>query len=309
MHDVASKQIQETIGQISFDQRGALKAKKHIPWSQLTFAVITVTIILWLISVFAFAPTIRWSVFGEYLFHREILQGALATLQLTAISVVIAFAIAVVLAFMRESSSGILRGASAFYVWIFRAVPLLVQLILWFNLALIFPELGLRIPFTNIGVGWDTNAVITPFMAAIFGLALHEAAYMSEVVRGGILSVPKGQTEAALSIGMTRFQVMKTIVLPQATRVIIPPAANQVIILLKGSSVVSVIGGGDLLTNAQNIYSINYEVSPLLFVASFWYMVMIAFLSILQSYLETWQQRSVLTQRADQLNAAQVSEM
>jgi polar amino acid transport system permease protein len=136
----------------------------------------------------------------------------------------------------------VLKTVSAAYVWFFRGTPVLVQLIFWFNLGIIFPRLRLGIPFTDVTI-WSrpTNVVITSLTAAILGLGLNEGAYMAEIVRAGILSVGKGQTEAAYALGMPRSLVMRRIVLPQAVPVVIPPAGNEFIGMLKYSALASVI--------------------------------------------------------------------
>ncbi|WP_210162596.1 amino acid ABC transporter permease [Cucumibacter marinus] len=277
---------------IPLDARGVVTARRPVNWPRLiaTLAVLAISAAL-AVSI-GTNENLHWDIVGTYLFHPQILIGVVVTLQLSIASVAFAFCLGVLLAAMQQSKSPLLRIMAGFYVWFFRALPLVVQLILWFNLALLFPVLGLGIPGTPLFVGWDTNALITPFVAALLGLALHEAAYMAEIVRGGILSVPDGQTEAALSIGMTPGKALRRIVLPQAIRVIIPPVGNQFIMLLKASALVSIIGGGDLLTKAQNIYSLNYEVIALLIVASIWYMAIISITSTGQYFLEKRMSRS-----------------
>jgi polar amino acid transport system permease protein len=188
---------------------------------------------------------------------------------------------------MKMSRNTVLGGIATGYVWLFRGVPLLVQMLVWGNFALLFPVLGIGIPFTDIMfLQVKTNSVIVPFAAACLGLALHEAAYMAEVVRGGFLAVDRGQQEAAASIGMKHATMMRRIVLPQAIRVIIPPTGNQFISLVKASSLVAVIAGGELLTAVQDISASNYRTMELLFVASFWYLVIVTVLSIGQFFLE-----------------------
>jgi polar amino acid transport system permease protein len=192
----------------------------------------------------------------------------------------IGIVLGVVVAVMRLSTNPVLKYVSFAFVWLFRGTPVLVQLIIWFNLALIFP---------HIGPGFaqaDTNHVITPFVAALLGLGLNEAAYMSEIVRAGILSVDPGQTEAAHALGMTRTLMMRRIVLPQAMRIIIPPTGNETITMLKTTSLVAVIAANDLLTRAQAIYSSNYAVFELLLVASFWYLALTSVASVFQYFLE-----------------------
>jgi polar amino acid transport system permease protein len=175
-------------------------------------------------------------------------------------------------------------------VWFFRGTPLLLQLLLWFNLALIFPRLGIP------GVAeWRTVDVITPFVATWLGLGMNQGAYTSEVVRSGILSVDRGQTEAAQAVGMTRLQAMFRIVLPQALRVIVPPVGNEVISMVKLTSVASVIQFSEILRNAQTIYYANARVIELLIVAAAWYLATVTVLSLGQALLERRLARGVLT--------------
>lgn len=184
------------------------------------------------------------------------------------------------------------QGAGASYVEFFRGLPLLVLLLFTYNMALFAPELRFGFP-PHFGVAVDTNEFITGFTAAIIGLALHESAFMAEVVRGGLLAVPRGQAEAAMALGMTRRQAMMTVVMPQAIRVIIPATGNLFILLLKATALVAVIGGGDLLTMAQRIYGSNFQVIPLLFVVCFWYLILVFVASGLQRLLERRMARGV----------------
>lgn len=268
------------------DERGVVRAARRPRWGQVLSSIIVIGLLAAFVWTVAVNKNMHWDVVGKYLFHPLIIKGVISTLQLSALSVVLALVAGIVLAAMGQSRNPVLSGFAWFYIWLFRALPLLVQLVLWFNLALLFPEIGIGIPGTQFYVGWNTNVVVTPFIAAILALAMHEAAYMAEIVRSGILAVPQGQTEAALTIGMTRGEALRRIVLPQALRVIIPPIGNQFITVLKASALVSVIGGGELLTAAQNLYAINYEVIALLLVASAWYMVIISITSAGQYYLE-----------------------
>ena len=199
-------------------------------------------------------PNYEWDVVGRYFLDESILRGLLLTLELTAVSMAAGILLGIVLAVMRGSPNPILAQASAVYIWFFRGTPLLVQLIFWFNLSALYPELTLGIPFGPQFVEVDANALITPLMAAFLGLALNEAAYMAEIVRAGIVSVQPGQHQAAAALGMTRLQTMRRIVLPQAMRVIIPPTGNQTIAMLKTSSLVSVLAIPELLyTRADHL--------------------------------------------------------
>ena len=222
-------------------------------------------------------PLIDHSVIGEYLFHPVILGGVWVTITIATSAMALGTVLGVTLGLMATSSNPVLTVVNQAYVAFFRAVPLLVQILVWGNLSLFFPRLALAIPFTSITLfSLDTNDVMTTFVAGALGLGLHQAAYMSENVRAGLMSVDRGQREAALSMGMQRRQVTSHVVLPQAMRVIIPPAGNEFISLLKASSLVFVIAGGDLLTKAQNIAATNLRVIELLTVASIWYLAMVA---------------------------------
>jgi polar amino acid transport system permease protein len=233
-------------------------------------------------------PHFEWGVVGEYLFDERILEGLRVTLELTAIAMAIGIVLGMVLAVMRLSPNPLVSGGSWFYIWFFRGTPVLVQLLFWYNIAALYPKIALGIPFGPAFVHPDANVLIPPFTAAILGLGLNEGAYMAEIVRAGIISVPEGQADAARSLGMTRLQTMRRIVLPQAMRVIIPPTGNETISMLKTTSLVSVIAVGDLLYAAQNIYSTNFKTIPLLIVASIWYIVCTSVLYVGQHYLERY---------------------
>lgn len=231
-------------------------------------------------------PRFQWDVVGKYMFNPSILTGLGRTLMLTVISMTIGIALGVLLAVGRLSPNKIISGAAWLYSWFFRGTPLLVQLLLWFFLSALFPVIAFGVPFGPQLFAIDTNSLITPFSAALLGLALNEAAYMSEIVRAGLLSVPKGQTEAAEAIGMTRLQTMSRVILPQAMRIIIPPTGNETIGMLKNTALVMVIGYADLLTSASLIYARTFETIPLLIVAAIWYLFITAILSVIQYYIE-----------------------
>jgi polar amino acid transport system permease protein len=233
-------------------------------------------------------PHFEWGVVGEYLFDERILEGLRVTIELTAIAMAIGIVLGMVLAVMRLSPNPLVSGGSWFYIWFFRGTPVLVQLLFWYNIAALYPKIALGIPFGPAFVHPNANVLIPPFTAAILGLGLNEGAYMAEIVRAGIISVPEGQGDAARSLGMTRLQTMRRIVLPQAMRVIIPPTGNETISMLKTTSLVSVIAVGDLLYAAQNIYSTNFKTIPLLIVASIWYILCTSVLYVGQYYLERY---------------------
>ena len=229
-----------------------------------------------------------WSVVGDWLFSSRVLHGLLVTLELTVIAMAIGIVLGTILAVMRLSPNPLVSAASWVYIWFFRGTPVLVQLLFWYFIAALYPTIALGVPFGPQFVHIDANTAITAFTAAILGLGLNEAAYMAEIVRAGILSVDEGQTQAAQSLGMTRMQTMRRIVLPQAMRVIIPPTGNETISMLKTSSLASVITVADLLFSVQQIYDVNYRTIPLLIVASIWYLSVTTVLSIGQYYIERY---------------------
>jgi polar amino acid transport system permease protein len=228
-----------------------------------------------------------WNIVGQYFTTSEILHGLLTTLELTACAMVIGVVLGVTIAVMRLSPNRVLSGSAWTYTWFFRGTPVLVQILVWYYISILYPTLSIGVPFTN----WDivrftTTSTLTAFGAAVIALGLNEAAYMSEIARAGLIAVEEGQVEAAKSIGMTRGQSLRYIVLPQAMRVIIPPTGNELISMLKTTSLVSVIGVVDLLEAATNIYAANYKIMPLLIVASLWYLIVTTVLSIGQFYVE-----------------------
>jgi len=228
-----------------------------------------------------------WSIVGDYLFSSRILNGLVLTLELTVIAMVIGIVLGTLLAVMRLSANPLVSGGAYVYVWLFRGTPVLVQLLFWNFIAAVYPTISIGIPFTSVEFyDFSANSVITPFVAAMLGLGLNQAAYQAEIVRAGILSVDEGQSEAAQALGMTRMQTMRRIVLPQAMRVIIPPTGNETISMLKTTSLVSVIAVKDLLYAGQLIYAVNYQQIPLLITVSIWYLAVTTLLSIGQYFLE-----------------------
>ncbi|WP_104139065.1 amino acid ABC transporter permease [Arthrobacter sp. ZGTC131] len=229
----------------------------------------------------------RWDVVVSFLFAPQILAGAGLTVLLTVVSMTVGIALGTVLAIMRLSANPILSTISRGYIWFFRGTPLLVQLIFWYNIAALYPVIAFGLPFggPSLVLG-SANVLISPLAAALLGLSLNEAAYMAEIIRGGIGSVDKGQYDASRALGMNGGQLMRRVILPQAMRVVLPPTGNQVISMLKGTALVSVLAISDLLYSAQIIYATNYQTIPLLIVASLWYLLMTTILSFFQTKLE-----------------------
>ncbi|HVT65077.1 MAG TPA: amino acid ABC transporter permease [Mycobacteriales bacterium] len=227
-----------------------------------------------------------WSYVSKYGFTSPILHGVLVTLELTAAAMAIGIVGGVVLAIMRLSPNPVLSSVSWAYIWLFRGTPVLVQILLWYNLSYLYPHLSLGVPFGPTFVTANTNHLISALTAGILALGLNEAAYMAEIVRAGILSVEAGQSEAAAALGMGRGLVMRRIVLPQAMRVIIPPTGNETISMLKTTSLVSTIAVAELLQHTQAIINLNYATVPLFIMASLWYLFMTSILTVGQYYIE-----------------------
>jgi polar amino acid transport system permease protein len=251
-------------------------------------ALVVAVLVAMLVNSFFANPHYQWHTQWHYIFTRSILHGIGVTLELTVAAMAIGIVGGVALAVMRLSPNPVLSGASWFYIWFFRGTPVLVQIVLWFNLAFLFPHLSIGIPFGPTFVTGETNQLISALTAGILGLGLNEAAYMAEIVRAGVLSVDEGQSEAASALGMTRALVMRRIVLPQAMRVIVPPTGNETISMLKTSSLVSFIAVPELFQQGQAIINRTFITIPLLLMVSLWYLAMTSLLTVGQFYLEQY---------------------
>ncbi|MEV6944201.1 amino acid ABC transporter permease [Streptomyces sp. NPDC051172] len=258
------------------EQADALRIVPQRRFGQWTAAVLALALLGLAVNSVLRNKAFQWDVVAEYFTTDSVLRGLWLTLWLTAVVMVLGFALGTLLAAFRLSANPVLRAVSWGYVWLFRSIPILVQLLLWFNIGALYPEL----------FGVKTVNLLGPVEVAVVGLTLHEAAYAAEVVRGGILSVDRGQIEAAQALGLSRWRRWRRIVLPQAMRSIVPPAGNMLIGTLKGTSIVSVIAVNDLLFSAQLIYHRTYQVIPLLMVATLWYTVVTSVLGVGQYYVE-----------------------
>ncbi|MEU7091364.1 amino acid ABC transporter permease [Kitasatospora aureofaciens] len=228
----------------------------------------------------------QWGVVADWFTARSVLDGLALTLWLTAATLALGFVLGTALATMRLSTNPVLRTISWVYIWIFRSTPPLVQLLFFFNIGALYPTLGLGIPFGPEFLTVKTVNLIGPTLTAVIGLTLLETAYAAEVIRGGILSVDRGQLEAAAALGLGRWRVLRRIVVPQAMRAIVPTAGNMLIGALKGTSIVSVLAVSDLLYSVQLVYLQSYQVIPMLMVATLWYLVVTTVLSVGQYYVE-----------------------
>jgi len=267
------------------DEIKAIPVRHYGRWIAAALVVYLAVAIGWSVAT---NPNFEWGIVGDWLFSRRVLDALVVTLELTVLSMAIGIVLGVVLAVMRLSRNPLVSGASFTYVWLFRATPVIGQILFWGNIAALYPRIDVGIPLGPSFTSLDSNSVITVFWAGVLALGLNEAAYMAEIVRAGIISVDEGQTEAAQSLGMTRLQTMRRIVLPQAMRVIVPPTGNETISMLKTTSLVAFIAVSELLYTVQQIYAVNYQTIPLLIVASIWYLVITSILMVGQYYVERY---------------------
>ncbi|MET8762410.1 amino acid ABC transporter permease [Lentzea sp. NPDC004782] len=259
-------------------------AARH-PWRWVGVAAVLVLVAQFVHGLVT-NPAWDWPTFARYFTAQSILTAVGTTILLTVAGTVLGFALGIVVAVLRLSKSPFLQAVGWTYVWAFRSIPLIVQLLFWFNISYLYQRLSLGIPFGPEFVTFETVQLISPMGAAVLGLALHQAAYAAEIVRSGVISVDRGQLEAAAALGIPRFRQFRRIVLPQAMRAILPNAANEVISLFKGTSVVSVMAIGELFYQVQVIYGRNARVVALLMVATVWYIILTTLLSIGQHYVE-----------------------
>ena len=263
-----------------FPDLAGLRLARQAHWGRWCSAGLIVLVLLAIGRAFAHGQ-IEWRYVGHFFTAPVILAGIADTVVMAVLAMALGVVLGVVAAIMRVSANPVLRSVAAGYTWLFRGTPLILQLLLWFNLALVFPTIG--IPGLWSGRAID---VMTPFVSALLGLGINQGAYTSEVVRAGLLSVDTGQYEAAQAIGMRRLQALRRIILPQAMRVVLPPIGNEFISLVKATSLASVIQYPEVLHAAETIYYANSRVIELLIVAGLWYLLVVSVLTPLQMLLE-----------------------
>ena len=263
-----------------FPDISTMPVARELHWRRWLAAAAILVVLAAIGRAFA-GGQIEWSYVGRFLTAKVILDGIVNTMVMAVLAMALGIVLGVVVAIMRLSPNPVLQSVAAGYTWLFRGTPLILQLLLWFNLALVFPTIGIP------GL-WSVRAVdiMTPFLSALLGLGINQGAYTSEVMRAGMLSVDAGQYEAAQAIGMGRLRALRRIILPQAMRVVIPPLGNEFIGMVKATSLASVIQYPEVLHNAENIYYANSRVIELLIVAGFWYLLVVSILTPLQMLLE-----------------------
>ena len=241
-----------------------------------------------------------WPFIADNLFNRPILEGVWTVIRMTVVAMASGIALGIVIAIMRLSANPLLSWAAWLYTWFFRAVPRIVLLVLFGNLGFLWARLEFGLPFDHqIGAlfgitdfearifGFDARDVLYGFFAGLLGLALSEAAYMAEIVRAGILSVDRGQTEAAAALGLTRTQTLRRIVMPQAMRAIIPPTGNEMIALLKDTALLAYVPvTNELWFQTQAIGARTFKIFPMLIGACLWYLFLTSLLMIGQHFVE-----------------------
>ena len=268
---------------------GAVRIIPRTYWERWIGGAVASIFGAWIIYQILTNPGFQWGVVGKYMLHPAVLGGVWMTCELTVLVMVLGAVLGVVIALMRLSDNPVVVLCANAYLWFFRGTPVLVQLVFWYNLAALFPQISLGIPFGGPKFySVSSTVAITSFVAALLGLSLNEGAYMGEIVRAGILSVDPGQADAASSLGYRPMQAFRVVVLPQAMKAIVPPTGNQVIGMLKFTSLASVVALQELMNSVESIYTRTFETMPLLIVAALWYLILVSVLSVGQYFIERY---------------------
>jgi polar amino acid transport system permease protein len=286
---------------VSEERPGLIHAKpvRH-PWRWVAIAVIAVLGLMFLNLIF-FNQAFNWPFVFQAMNQNPVIEGFWkGTILVTILSMIFGVALGVILAVMRLSDNPVLRGVSWLYTWFFRAIPRYVLLTIMGALGILFQQgISLGVPFDWKIIGWlglsgswrfatfDANAIFVGLAGGVIGLAASEAAYMAEIARAGILSVDRGQMEAAQALGMSRGKAMRRVVLPQAMRVIVPPTGNETIAMLKDTSLLLAIPvGTELFFQLQAIGNRTYQTFPVLVAATLYYLIASSVMMVGQAYLE-----------------------
>jgi polar amino acid transport system permease protein len=282
------------------------------PWRWVAAGVVLILVALFLWGA-ATNGAYGWEVYRKYLFDQRVSEAAWNTLQLTIFAMVLAIVLGVILAVMRLSPNPVFRAVAWVYLWIFRGTPVYVQLVFWGLFPTIYQNIQLGVPFGPTFFHINLQGLSIAFVLAVVGLGLNEAAYMAEIIRAGISSVPEGQTEASTALGMSWWMTMRRTVLPQAMRVIIPPTGNEVISMLKTTSLVTAVPYTlELYTRTRDISAVIFQPIPLLMVAATWYLAITSVLMVGQFYLERYfsrgASRKLTAKQLEALAKAQLGE-
>ncbi len=263
----------------------AIRAVPVRHYGRWVAAVLSLAVLAALVYAFS-QGKINWGAVPDYFFDDRILSGLGKTMLLTVVAMVIGIVGGVILAVMRLSKNPVTSSIAWFYIWFFRGTPVLVQLMVWFNLGLVFEYINLGPVYKDYWASF-----MTPLLTALLGLGLNEAAYMAEICRAGLLAVDEGQTEAAHALGMSHAKTLRRVVIPQAMRVIVPPTGNEVINMLKTTSLVAAVQYPELLRAAQDIGQVSGAPVEMLFLAAAWYLILTSVLSVGQFYIERYYAR------------------
>lgn len=282
------------------------------PWRWLAAIVIIVLLALFLWGA-ANNDAFYWDIYGKYLFDQRVAEAAVVTLELTILAMLIAVILGVILAVMRLSPNPVFKTVSWVYLWIFRGTPVYVQLVFWGLFPVIYSQVQFGIPWGPTFIHLNLQGLSIAFTLAVVGLGLNESAYMAEIIRAGISSVPEGQVEASTALGMSWGKAMWRTVLPQAMRVIIPPTGNELISMLKTTSLVTAVPFTlELYRRTTDIANQFYRPIPLLMVAATWYLAITSVLMVGQFYLERYfakgASRKLTTKQLEALAEAQLGQ-
>lgn len=222
-----------------------------------------------------------WEYFFKILFtpNQAFLNGFALTILISVTAMVLALMLGLVIALMGRSRFLPFRIFASLYIWMIRGTPLLVQLVIIYTG---FAAIGL-FRFEDITVGFLFKAAV---QAAIVGLTLHESAYISEIVRSGLESVERGQTEASLSLGMTPLAAMRWVVIPQAVRVMVPPLGNIFNGLMKSTSILSIIGVTEMFQVSASAAATTFKVFEVYIVVALYYLLLTTVWTVIQTAIE-----------------------
>lgn len=283
-------------------QPQVIKAVPVRHWGRWVSAAIVALIAYGIVNQLIVNDKFQWDVVFDNLFKPQIFNALKWTILLTIGAMILGIILAVTMAIMRKSDNPILRGVATVYIWFFRGTPIYMQLIFWGLIGTLFPTITVGIPAGIDFFTFNPNALFadrqhTMFVYAVLGLGLNEGAYLSEIVRSGLNSVDAGQEEAAKALGMSKGQIMRRIILPQAMRVIVPPTGNETISMLKTTSLVTAVPLSLELTHVTNAMGFSsFQPVPFLIVAAIWYLVITSILMVGQYYLERYYGKGAATE-------------
>jgi len=285
------------------DRPGAIDARPVRHPGRWVALVIIAIVVAMIISSFATNKKWNFPFAFEIMQQTPVIEGLWkGTIFGTIGAMILGIGLGVILAVMRLSTNPVLRGVAFVYIWFFRAIPRYVLLVLLgTGIGFLYPTLDIGVPFGQQiadALGLDTsftfytldyNVISTTIWVGILGLGLSEAAYMAEIARAGILSVDKGQAEAAQALGMPPGKTMRRVVLPQAMRVIVPPTGNETIAMVKDTSLlIAVPVIVELFFQAYQFGSRSFKIMPGIVAATVWYLIICSILMVLQARLEKY---------------------